>query len=190
MTGLFFGSFNPIHNGHLDIAGYILDKGLCDEIYFVVSPRNPLKLDDSLLDENKRLEIVSAAIAHDRRMKACDIEFSMPKPSYTIDTLNKLSSFYPQSEFALIIGGDNLRDFHLWKDYREIAARYKIIVYPRPGVETHSPDFPDIEFVNAPLSGISSTEIRKKIQNGEDIANFVPGCVLNPIFRYYKEMLR
>ena len=122
MTGLFFGSFNPIHNGHLKIAQYLLYKGYCQRIWFVVSPHNPLKSDRSLLDEQKRLEIVKAAIRGDERMQACDVEFGLPKPSYTYATLQLLKKKWPEEEFALIIGEDNLRIFinggmlkKLWK---------------------------------------------------------------------------
>ena len=108
MTGLFFGSFNPIHNGHLKIAQYLLYKGYCQRIWFVVSPHNPLKRDRSLLDEQKRLEIVKAAIRGDERMQACDVEFGLPKPSYTYATLQLLKKKWPEEEFALIIGEDNL----------------------------------------------------------------------------------
>lgn len=186
MTGLFFGSFNPIHNGHLAIARYLLDNGYCREIWFVISPRNPLKEDTTLLPEALRLQMVEAAIADDPRMKACDIEFSMPRPSYTIDTLKKISSAWEGMDFALIIGGDNLRDFTLWKDYHTIAAEYDIFVYPRPGVNVPGTDYHRLKLVDAPLSGISSTEIRHRIATGQDIREYVPHEALDLIVRNYK----
>lgn len=185
MTGLFFGSFNPFHNGHLAIARYLLDHGYCREIWFVVSPQNPLKLDKSLLDEEKRLEIVKAAIAGDARMSACDIEFSMPRPSYTIDTLRKLEKTYPAKQFALIIGGDNLRDFHLWRDYEEIACRFRILVYPRPGVIIPAVEWKTVTVVDAPLADVSSTDIRVKLEAGRDISSDVPLQALPLIRSYY-----
>lgn len=184
-TGLFFGSFNPFHKGHLAIARYLLEGGHCREIWFVVSPQNPLKQDKSLLDEEKRIEIVRAAIAGDERMKACDIEFAMPRPSYTADTLRRLEDVNPGMEFALVIGGDNLRDFHLWRNHEEIARHYRILVYPRPGVETPSTDWKNVSLVDAPLCDISSTRIREMIRSGQDVSSFVPDGALRLIEKYY-----
>lgn len=191
MIGLFFGSFNPIHKGHLAIARYLLDNGYCREVWFVVSPMNPFKQDNSLLEESERLRIVRMAIAADSRMKACDVEFGMPKPSYTIDTLRKLSTGYKngitgEPGFALIIGGDNLRDFHLWKDYREIAEHYRILVYPRPGIDVSAIHFPNVTLVEAPLFSVSSTEIREKVRRGEDISAFIPENTLKAVLGAYK----
>lgn len=186
MTGLFFGSFNPIHNGHLAIARYLLDNSYCREIWFVVSPQNPLKQDKSLLEEEKRLEIVKAAIGGDSRMATCDIEFTMPRPSYTIDTLRKLENNNPGRQFALIIGGDNLRDFHLWRNYDMIARCYRILVYPRPGIIVPQPDWENVILVDAPLADISSTEIRERIQAGEDVSFYVPPKASDLIEKYYR----
>lgn len=193
MIGLFFGSFNPIHNGHLAIARYLIDNGYCEEVWFVVSPMNPFKQDRSLLEESRRLDIVRAAIAGEPCMKACDIEFGMPRPSYTVDTLCKLSEEYKdkikqgeKTGFALIIGGDNLRDFHLWKDYQKIAANHRIFVYPRPGIDVSGVNFPNVVLVQAPLFPVSSTEIREKVRKGEDIAPFVAEGTLTAICEAYK----
>ena len=134
VVGLFFGSFNPIHNGHVGIARYLLEKKLCEEVWFVISPCNPFKVDRFLLPETDRLAIVSAAIGGIPGMKACDVEFSMSKPSYTVDTLRVLFDRYPGRRFALIIGGDNVPDFPKWKDYHWIEAHCSIFVYPRPGM--------------------------------------------------------
>ncbi len=196
MVGLFFGSFNPIHNGHLRIARYLLDYGYCKEVWFVVSPQNPLKQDKSLLSEAKRLEMVQVAIADNVRMKACDIEFFMPKPSYTIDTLRKLDEQYGSlaegeikkdgKKFALIIGGDNLRDFPLWKDYRKIASDYPIFVYPRPGIDHPGAFYGNVVLIDAPLSAVSSTEIRRKVQHREDITPDVPPEIAELVKRNYE----
>lgn len=185
MTGLFFGSFNPIHNGHLEIATYLLDQHFCKDIWFIISPRNPFKPENSLLDENKRLKIVEKAIRFDPRMCASDVEFSLPKPSYTIDTLRKLNETYPDRKFALIIGADNLLSLHLWKKYQTILEKYTIFVYPRPGIDISGFSYPSVVLVNAPLTDISSTEIRQRIQRKEDITNFVPREVQNLIIRNY-----
>lgn len=186
MTGLFFGSFNPVHNGHLAIARYLLDHCYCRKIWFVVSPQNPLKQDKSLLNEEKRLEIVRAVVAGDARMWACDVEFTMPRPSYTVDTLQKLEKDYPHEDFALVIGGDNLRDFHLWRSHDLIVERYPILVYPRPGVEVSVVPPKNVTLVDAPLSSVSSTEIREAIREGGDISSYVPEQVLELIRKYYR----
>lgn len=182
-VGLFFGSFNPIHNGHLNIARYLLDNGYCREVWFIVSPQNPLKQEQWLLAESKRMEMVRLAIAKDGRMKACDVEFSMPKPSYTIDTLRLLSGRYSDRVFTLIIGGDNLLNFHLWKGYQGIISEYPILVYPRPHVDVSGVRYEHVTLVDAPLSDVSSTEIRGKIKRGEDVAQYVPAEVLQLVLR-------
>lgn len=186
MTGLFFGSFNPVHNGHLQIAEYILNHGLCEEVWFIVSPQNPFKANAALLDANKRFEILETALEGREQMKACNIEFNMPKPSYTIDTLLKISALYPEKTFALIIGADNLRNFHHWKDHETIVSRWQTFVYPRPDTDTLSDTDPHITRIDAPLFSVSSTEIRRKIQKGEDISSLVPLAALQPILQYYK----
>lgn len=185
MTGLFFGSFNPVHNGHLAIARYLLDEGFCRKVWFVVSPQNPLKQNNALLDENKRLEIIRSAVGGEPGMEVCDVEFRMPRPSYTWDTLQKLEKDYPEECFALIIGGDNLRDFYLWRNYEEILRCYRVLVYPRPGVKIPGVIPEQVVLVDAPLADISSTEIRAKIGAGEDITEYVPAKALPLIAKYY-----
>lgn len=185
MTGLFFGSFNPVHNGHLKIAQYLLDQGYCRRIWFVVSPHNPLKSDRSLLDGQKRLEIVKAAIGEDMRMQACDIEFGMPKPSYTYATLQLLRKKWPEEKFALIMGEDNLRNFHQWRNAKEIAENYRILVYPRKGVVASGLMWENLLLVDAPLADISSTEIREMLKEGRDISPYVPSSALSLILKYY-----
>lgn len=187
MTGLFFGSFNPIHNGHLAIANYLLDKVYCDEVWFIVSPQNPFKQDASLLSEDLRLEMVNRAIATDSRLKACAVEFTMPKPSYTVDTLIKLSEIYPGRKFALIIGADNLTEFHLWKGYREILEHWPVLVYPRPGIDVSGINYKGAEMVNAPLSNISSTEIRCKVRCEENISKDIPFGIQSLVLENYKK---
>lgn len=185
LVGLFFGSFNPLHNGHLKIAEYLLDVGYCTEVWFVVSPQNPWKADRSLLEEKKRLELVTAAIGNDIRMKAVDIEFYMPRPSYTYRTLKVLQANYPNTNFALVIGGDNLLRFHEWRNATEILEQFPILVYPRPGITLADYPSGNIMLVDAPLSDISSTEIRRKVKASEDISNDVPSGIVDLVKRYY-----
>lgn len=187
-VGLFFGSFNPIHNGHLAIARYLLKVGYCRKVWFVVSPQNPWKEDRTLLDEEKRLEIVKASIRQEPGMEACDIEFSMPRPSYTYQTLQALSQKFPTLKFTLIMGGDNLLYFHLWRNYEEIQINYPILVYPRPNIYIKDVNMHNINMIDAPLSTISSTEIRKKIQAGNDISGLVSEHALSLILNYYKAL--
>ncbi len=187
-VGLFFGSFNPIHNGHLAIARYLLDKGYCQKVWFVVSPQNPWKADRTLLDEEKRLEIVKASIEQESGMEVCNIEFNMPRPSYTYQTLQVLAQKFPKQKFILIMGGDNLPCFHLWKNYKEIQANYPILVYPRPNIDVEGVNMYNIKMIEAPLSMISSTEIRKKIQAGDDISDLVSMHALSLILSYYQTL--
>jgi len=173
--GLYSGSFNPIHVGHVALANYILNHTDLDEIWFVVSPHNPLKQKELLIDDDIRLQMTKLAVEDFPRLKVSDVEFSLPKPSYTIDTLDYLSTTYPNNEFVLIIGADNLDVFHLWKNYQELLKNYRILVYPREG---YGNDFPEIEYIEAPLFNISSSEIREKIKNKKDVSEFLPPKVL------------
>lgn len=177
--GLYFGSFNPIHVGHLIIAEAALDTAILQEVWFVVSPQNPFKKSKTLLHEFDRLKMVELAIQDNASMRASDIEFRLPKPSYTIDTLTHLSEKYPQHEFYLILGADNLQHFHKWKNYEAILKYYDLFVYPRPGSENVIPEkllpFSDkITFIQAPLLGISATYIRQKVAKGGSIRYLVP----------------
>lgn len=178
--GLFFGSFNPIHNGHTQLAEYILSHTDITEIWLVVSPCNPFKVHAELASEEQRLDMAELAIASMPAVKACDIEFNMPKPSYTVHTLQRISTLYPQNNFTLIIGEDNLRVFDRWKDAEKIADNYPLLVYPRQesGYTYPIPQFPDIHFanlqiVNAPLLPISSTEIRQMIAQKKDVSQWL-----------------
>jgi nicotinate-nucleotide adenylyltransferase len=184
-TGLFFGSFNPVHVGHLVMANYMLACTDMDELWFVVSPHNPFKQRQTLLSEADRLHLVHLAVEGRPQYKACDIEFKMPKPSYTIDTLVRLSDKYPRRKFSLIMGSDNLELFRKWKNSEEIIARYHRYIYPRPGT---SPalleNIVNATVADAPLMEISSTFIRKAIAQKKDIPFFLPGKV----YQYIKEM--
>lgn len=184
-VGLFFGSFNPVHNGHLAIACSILQQGYCREIRLMVSPRNPWKTGVALLDESKRLEIVREAVKDYPDLKASDFEFALPRPSYTYQTLQALKAHCPEKRFVLIIGGDNWLRFPLWKDHEKILEEFPVLVYPRPGLKL--PPFRNdaVTFVDAPLLDISSTEIRQKIACGEDISSDVPASALPLILKYY-----
>lgn len=182
--GLFFGSFNPIHLGHTQLAQTIYEQVGLDEIWFVVSPHNPLKDAAMLITEQQRLHMVELAIADMPHIKACDIEFSMPKPSYTINTLQSLQSKFPDTRFYLIIGTDNLSNFTKWKDYQTILADYSIITYPRQGddIEKIRQQYPQVRFVEAPFLPISSTDIRNSIsQHTKTAQQWLSPMVLNYI---------
>lgn len=188
--GLYFGSFNPIHNGHLAIANYLLKTAEMDEVWFVVSPQSPFKQDDSLLDDDHRLAMVLLAIENNQRMRACDIEFTMPKPSYTINTLEALHIKYPSKNFALIMGADNLETFHKWKNFEEIINHHCIYVYPRSNTDKgNASKHPSVIMIDAPLLDISSTTIREFIRSGKDVSQFLPEKVLVYIDKmgFYKE---
>lgn len=184
-TALFFGSFNPIHNGHVGIARYLLENGLCNEVWFVVSPCNPFKVDRFLLPEAERLRIVEAAIGHDSRMKACDVEFTMPKPSYTVDTLRVLLDSYPGREFVLIMGEDNVEAFPRWKDYDWIMEHCPIFVYPRSGKSSPGTLPRGMRMVDAPLFPVSATEIRAMVLRGKDISVWVPAEAVPWVKQFY-----
>lgn len=177
-VGLFFGSFNPIHTGHLIIANAILESTDLQKIWFVVSPRNPLKESKSLLHEFDRLDMVRSAVFDNFNMEVSDVEFNLPKPSYTINTLTYLSEMYPDKEFAIIIGEDNLKIFPKWKNHNRILENYSLYVYPRPGnSHTTLKDHPKVTHVEAPTINISATFIRKYVQEGKSIQYLVPDSV-------------
>ena len=175
---IFSGSFNPIHNGHLAIAREVIEQGAADELWFMVSPRNPLKLDKDLWPEADRLNMVKLAIENMPGMKVSDFEFSLPRPSYTIHTLERLKEAFPEHDFFLLIGGDNLAIFHKWHNFKKIIHEFGLIVYPRP----HFPictilEFPNITIISAPFIDLSATEIRSKLVKGESIEEYVPDKV-------------
>jgi nicotinate-nucleotide adenylyltransferase len=177
--GLLFGSFNPIHTGHLLIANYMVEYTKLDKIWFVVSPQNPFKVNDELLDENLRLKMIEMAMADDDRFEACNIEFGMPKPNYTYLTLTTLTQKYPEHEFTPIIGGDNLQSFHLWKNYESILENYQLFVYRRAGFHENPllANHKKISLYEVPLLNISSTYIRETLQAGKSIRYLVPKVV-------------
>lgn len=182
-VGLFFGSFNPIHIGHLVIANTMLEQDAVDEVWFVVSPHNPFKKKNTLAHEFDRLDLVEAAIADHFQMKATDIEFSMPQPSYTADTLAYLTGRHPDYHFKLIIGQDNLKSFPKWKNHEVILRDYGLIVYPRPNAKPSELDkHPNVKMVDAPMMDISATFVRKAIKNNRSVKYLVPDIVLDRIF--------
>lgn len=173
--GLFFGSFNPIHTGHMIIANLVKETTSVDEVWFIVSPQNPFKKNKNLLHEFDRLDMVNAAIGDDYQFRSSDIEFSMPKPSYTIDTLTLLQEKYPDKKFHLIIGEDNLASFPKWKNHDKILEHFGLIVYPRPNVEkSNLVELENITMIDAPEVDISATLIRKLIKEGKSIKYLVP----------------
>ncbi len=177
-TGLFFGSFNPVHIGHLIIANYMATQTDLQEVWMVVSPQNPLKPKNTLANDYDRLHLVRLAIEDNPHLRASDIEFSLPKPSFTIDTLTYLREKFPTREFVLIMGGDNIATLHKWKNYEVILANYGVYVYQRPDYEvgelaTH----PSVRFFDAPLLDISATYIREAIKNKQSIRYLVPDKV-------------
>lgn len=173
-VGLFFGSFNPIHIGHMAIANYMVENTDMDQVWFVISPHNPFKERKTLLEDHHRLELVERAIGDDERFRATDIEFRMPVPSYTIDTLARLSEKHPGNEFVIIMGSDGLPTFSKWKNASQIRRYCKRYVYPRPGFPVDVSDEVNLEVVDAPHIEISSSFIRKAIGEGMDIRHFMP----------------
>ena len=188
--GLFFGSFNPVHIGHMVIANYMLEFTALEQLWFVISPQNPLKNKYSLLEDHKRRTLLGIAVEKDDRFRVCDIEFKMPKPSYTIDTLTYLKELHPRNEFILIMGSDGLRTFRKWKNYRIIEENYTRYVYPRPGYPVNAEDYPNIKIIDAPQMEISSTFIRKALRSKKDIRHFLPPGVFDYIneMHYYKNL--
>ena len=174
-VGLFFGSFNPVHNGHLMLANYIVEYADLDFLWFVVSPQNPFKDKKSLLNDHHRRDMLEMAVEDDDRFEVCDIEFYMPKPSYTIDTLVRLSERYPNYDFYLICGMDNLTYFKKWKNYQVILDNYHLLVYPRKGYEGGDLlNHESVQIIDAPIIEISSTFIRNAVAENKDIRYFMP----------------
>jgi len=178
-VGIFSGSFNPIHVGHLILANYITEFSDIDEVWFLVTPQNPFKENVELLEEYLRLEMTRLAISDFNKLKVSDIEFDLPKPSYTINTLHVLREKYPDYSFSLIIGADNWESFSLWKDYEEILEQYKIYVYPRFGYSVAMPQKckKKVEVLDSPIVEVSSTFIRKAIVDDKNIRAFLPDSV-------------
>ena len=188
--GLFFGSFNPVHNGHMMIANYFAEFTDLEQVWLVVSPHNPLKPAGSLLNDYQRLHLVETAIGSYKKIKISKIEFGLPKTSYTINTLVHLNEKFPQHEFVLIMGSDNLITFHKWKNFEQILENYKIYVYPRPDSDGGElKNHPFVKIIQAPLVEISSTFIRQAIKEGKDVRFYLPESVYDYIdeMNFYKK---
>jgi nicotinate-nucleotide adenylyltransferase len=186
--GLYFGSFNPIHTGHLIIANYVAYNTDVDKVWMVVSPQNPLKPSGSLLNEHNRFHLVEMAIKDEPKLRASNIEFSLPRPSFTIDTLTYLTEKFPTQEFAIIMGSDSFQNITRWRNYQQILKNYSIYVYERPGHPVTDTHGGDVQVLQAPLLDISATSIRNWIKEGKSIRYLVPDNVLAYIAEnnYYK----
>lgn len=184
-TALFFGSFNPIHVGHLIIANTMLQEDDIDEVWFVVSPHNPLKERSTLLADYHRMQMVQRAIDDNYNLRVCDIEMHLPKPSYTVVTLAALGEKYPDRKFCLIMGSDNLASFERWRNYEFILEHYHLMVYPRPSTE-HCKliSHPNVTMVDVPMMDISSSFIRHQIAAGKDVRYLLT----EPVYKYLTEM--
>ena len=189
--GLFFGTFNPIHIGHLILANYLIEFTDLDEVWLVITPMSPFKQKKSLLENHHRLALTNIAVENFEKLKTSDIEFKLPQPNYTINTLVHIEEKFPDKQFCLIMGEDNLKGFHKWKNFETILNNYPIYVYPRVSKEgekktvvTHK----NIQIVDAPIVEISSTFIRKAIKNNKDIRAMLPEKVWNYIdeMNFYK----
>ena len=176
--GIYGGSFNPVHFGHVGLAKWIIENSDLDELWFLISPNNPLKSVQSLAPEQERLAAVQQAIQDIPRLKACDFEFALPRPSYTLNTLNALDNAFPGNEFLLLIGADNWEKFDRWYKGDEILSRHGVIVYPR-GSEEEPPLPPGVQWMPAKLHDVSSTMVRAAVAAGEDIASLVPHAVVD-----------
>ena len=184
-VGLFFGSFNPVHVGHMIIANFMATQTDLEEVWMVVSPHNPLKPKKSLARDHDRLHLVRLAIGDNPNIKASDIEFSLPQPSYTVDTLSYLKEKYPNRKFALIMGGDNLATLHKWKNYELLLRDHEIFVYQRPSHDLGElQQHPSIKIMEAPLMQISASYIRKCLKAGRSVQYLVPDAV----YQYLEEV--
>ena len=176
--GIYSGSFNPIHFGHIKLAKSLITNKLVDEVWLVVSPQNPLKKQDDLADDGLRLQMAKIAFAKSPKISVSNVEFALPKPSYTIDTLNFLQAQHSQNQFFLLIGADNVAVFDKWKNYSEILEKFNVLCYPRENFPQKSDKFPQITFISAPLINISSTEIRNRLKNNLPCGKLLPKNVL------------
>lgn len=183
-VGLYFGSFNPIHHGHLIIANFFLHNAELDQVWFVISPQNPLKPSAGLLNEYQRLYLVNLAIEGETRLKASDIEFRLPRPSFTIDTLTYLQEKYPAIEFTVIMGSDSFTNIRKWKNPHLLLKNYHLLIYERPGFPVKAEDLSEnIKTMKAPLLEISATHIREWVKEGKSIRYLVPDKVREEIER-------
>ena len=180
-VGIYSGSFNPIHHAHVMLANYLVEFSDLDEFWFVVSPQNPLKGKDELLDDDERLEMLRLAIGDDPRFKVSDIEMHLPTPSYTINTLRTLSEQHPDCQFVFVCGMDSLQNLSQWREYEKILEDYRLIVFPRKGYDGGAlASHPSVTIVETPLIEISSTFIRRCVKEGRDVRHFMP----EKAFRY------
>jgi nicotinate-nucleotide adenylyltransferase len=186
--GLFFGSFNPVHHGHLIIAQHIVNETDIDQVWMVVSPQNPFKHQSQLLDEYQRLHLVHLALADNPKIKASDIEFHLPRPSYTIDTLIYLEEKYPNHRFSVIMGSDSLLNLTKWKNAPLLIEKYPFYVYKRPDYEVINPGCKSLHVLDAPLIEISSTRLRELIRNNKSLRYLLPDSVIEEIDKcnYYR----
>lgn len=185
-VGVFSGSFNPIHAGHLILANYMSEFSYLDEVWFVVTPQNPKKKSEKMLDEKIRLEMVQLALDGYKNIVVSDVELRLPRPSYTINTLEKLSQEHKGFNFSLIIGADNWSIFDRWKDYKKLVENFRILIYPRPDVDIVIPEslHQTVQVVKAPVVEISSTFIRNSIRDGKNVRAFVPPKVYDYIVQH------
>ncbi|MBQ0129535.1 MAG: nicotinate-nucleotide adenylyltransferase [bacterium] len=183
--GIYSGSFNPIHHAHVMLANYLVEFSDLDELWFVVSPQNPLKKTEDLLDDDERLKMVQLAVGDDARFKVSDVEMHLPTPSYTINTLRTLSAQFPDDHFILICGMDSLQNLPRWRDYQHIINDFGLIVFPRKGYDGGElAHHPNVMIVETPVIEISSTFIRNCVREGRDVRHFMP----EKAFRYMDEM--
>lgn len=183
-VGIYSGSFNPIHHGHVMLANYLVEFSDLDELWFVVSPQNPLKKKEDLLDDNERLKMVQLAVGDDPRFFVSDVEMHLPTPSYTINTLTSLSNQYPDCQFVFICGMDSLQNLKNWREYQKILDNYELLVFPREGYDGGElVNYPSVNILKTPILEISSTFVRQCTKEGRDVRHFVP----EKVFRYMKE---
>lgn len=186
--GLYFGSFNPVHVGHLIIANHALNETDLNQVWFMVSPQNPFKQSSTLLNEYHRLHLIKSAIEGEKNLRASDIEFNLPKPSYTVNSLAYLKEKYPDHEFSILMGSDGFQNLNKWKNYEVIVRNHQIYMYKRPGFEITETHNAKLQVLHAPLLEISSTHIRELIKNKKSIRYLVPDIVKEEIelAGYYK----
>lgn len=187
---VYSGSFNPIHNGHIALAEYLIDRQIVDEVWVIITPQNPLKPSNTLINDNLRLQMARLALEGRKGIVVSDVEIHLPKPSYTIDTLRFLQSQYPLYSFCLLIGQDNVTIFDKWKSYRQILQDFRVLVYPRSGATTTEQlKYPEMQLLtDAPTVDISSTDIRNRVKSGLPITGLLPDAVAEFIteHRLYK----
>ena len=183
-VGIYSGSFNPIHHGHVMLANYLVEFSDLDELWFVVTPQNPLKKKEDLLDDDERLKMVQLAVGDDPRFVVSDIEMHLPRPSYTINTLTALSEQHPDCEFVFICGMDSLQNLRNWREYQKILDNYELLVFPREGYDGGElAKYPSVNILKTPIVEVSSTFIRDCVKEGRDVRHFMP----EKAFQYMRE---